>query len=284
MFIRLGYTISFVCDRPTPMMLMLDVHASRRKDVVAELAHRTTPALALTHYFDDFGNRCTRVVAPAGETTFHSDLIVSDSGLPDAVRPELTGTPVEALPAEVLVYLLGSRYCETDRLVCKAWELFSHTPPGWARVQAICDFVHQHIQFGYEHADSKRGAWQGFEDRRGVCRDFAHLAVTLCRCMNIPARYCTGYLGDIGVPKSDAPMDFSAWFEVWLNGAWHTFDARHNTPRIGRVLLATGRDASDVAISNTFGPARLSRFEVWTDETENYAAPFLDAPPLALIA
>jgi transglutaminase-like putative cysteine protease len=173
---------------------------------------------------------------------------------------------VEDLPDEALVFLLGSRYCETDRLSEIAWSLFGKTPLGWSRVQAICDYVHQHIAFGYEHARATRTAWEAFCDRTGVCRDYAHLAVAFCRCMNIPARYCTGYLGDIGVPVSDEPMDFSAWFEAYVGGEWYTFDARNNIPRVGRVLIARGRDAADVAISTTFGPNTLSNFTVWTEE------------------
>jgi transglutaminase-like putative cysteine protease len=192
--------------------------------------------------------------------------MISDSGAPDAVVADATQHAIQDLPDEVLVYLLGSRYCETDRLTQLAWSLFSSTPTGWPRVQAICDYVHDRIEFGYHHADPERSAFAGHADRRGVCRDFAHLAVTLCRCMNIPARYCTGYLGDIGIPPVDAPMDFSAWFEVYLGGHWHTFDARHNTPRIGRILMARGRDATDVALSTIFGPSMLIGFNVVTDE------------------
>jgi transglutaminase-like putative cysteine protease len=174
--------------------------------------------------------------------------------------------PVADLPEETLVFLLGSRYCETDRLSEPAWNLFGNSPPGWGRVQAICDFVHNHIVFGYKHARASKSAWEAFNERAGVCRDYAHLAVAFCRCMNFPARYCTGYLGDIGVPPSADPMDFSGWFEVFLGGRWYTFDARNNVPRIGRVLIARGRDAADVAISSTFGPNTLSSFRVWTDE------------------
>ncbi len=165
-----------------------------------------------------------------------------------------------------MIYLLGSRYCDTDLLSDTAWQLFGGTPPGWARVQAICDHVHERLKFGYEYARPTRTAWDGFHEQLGVCRDFAHLAITLCRCMNIPARYCTGYLGDIGVPPDDTPMDFSAWFEVYLGGAWYTFDARHNAPRIGRILMARGRDATDVALTTTFGRCTLTGFTVHTYE------------------
>ena len=190
---------------------------------------------------------------------------MNDTGEPDRVASGAQQHPVEDLPDDALVFLLGSRYCETERLSEIAWSLFEKTPPGWGRVQAICDYVHQHIAFGYGHARASRTAWEAFCDRTGVCRDYAHLAVAFCRCMNIPARYCTGYLGDIGVPAADAPMDFAAWFEAYVGGDWYTFDARNNIPRIGRVLIARGRDAADVAISTTFGPNTLSGFAVWTD-------------------
>jgi transglutaminase-like putative cysteine protease len=194
---------------------------------------------------------------------------VKDSGQPDPVVPQARQTPVDGLPDETLLFLLGSRYCETDLLSQTAWNLFGQSPPGWNRVQAICDFVHQHISFGYEHARATKTANEAFLERAGVCRDFTHLAITFCRCMNIPARYCTGYLGDIGVPLNDSPMDFSAWFEAYLDGRWYTFDARHNSPRIGRVLIARGRDAADAAISSTFGPSSLKSFKVRTDEVSD---------------
>jgi transglutaminase-like putative cysteine protease len=192
--------------------------------------------------------------------------VVSDTGEPDALAPEMPQCPVEELPDDSLVFLLSSRYCETDQLSDLAWSLFGKTAPGWPRVQAICDYVHDHLCFGYEHARSTRTALQAHHERLGVCRDFAHLAITFCRCMNIPARYCTGYLGDIGVPPDPAPMDFSAWFEAYLGDAWYTFDARHNTRRIGRILMARGRDAADVAISTTFGANQLVGFEVVMEE------------------
>jgi transglutaminase-like putative cysteine protease len=209
---------------------------------------------------------CTRILAPPGRTTLATTFDVYDTGLPDAYAPEAVQHRVEELPDEILTFLLGSRYCETDRLSDTAWSLFGHIEPGWGRVAAICDFVHGHIKFNYQDARATRTAWEGYQERRGVCRDFAHLAVAFCRCMNIPARYCTGYLGDIGVPPPDAPGDFSAWFEAYLGGNWYTFDARHNVPRIGRILMARGRDATDVAISTVFGPSVLSGFTVFTDE------------------
>ena len=224
------------------------------------------PPVPNTAYRDSFGNWCTRIVAPAGRTSVSADAYVNDSGLPDVIARQAQQLLVRDLPEESLLFLLGSRYCETDRLSETAWQLFGHGPTGWDRVQAICDYVHHHITFGYQHARMTRTALEAFHDKTGVCRDYAHLAVTFCRCMNIPARYCTGYLGDIGTPKPWGTMDFAAWFEAYLDGNWYTFDARNNTPRIGRVLIARGRDAADVAISNTFGPNTLASFKVWTDE------------------
>ena len=266
MRIRVGYELVYECPQPTFMILMLNVHYSRVADLEAPDHIITSPKVPISGYRDSFGNWCSRIVAPAGRITVSSSTVVRDSGLPDAVLPQARQTPVEQLPDEALLFLLGSRYCETDRLMDTAWALFGATPAGWPRVQAILDYVHQRITFGYAYANPGKTAFDAHEEQRGVCRDFAHLALTLCRCMNIPARYCTGYLGDIGVPLADAPMDFSGWCEVFLDGQWHTIDARHNTPRIGRVLIARGRDAADVAISTTFGPNRLAGFTVFTDE------------------
>jgi len=266
MQIRAGFEIAYDCKQPTPMLLALSVHPSRIPDIAGP--HRITfdPVVQATDYHDGFGNICTRIVAPPGQLTASTDFVIRDPGAPDPVVPGAVQHAVDELPDDTLVYLLGSRYCDTDRLSDPAWSLFGGAPPGWARVQAICDYAHDRITFGYEHADATRTAWGGHTGQRGVCRDFAHLAITLCRCMNIPARYCTGYLGDIGIPPVDAPMDFSAWFEAYLGGRWHIFDARHNTPRIGRILMARGRDATDVALATTFGPCTLVSFQVMTDE------------------
>jgi transglutaminase-like putative cysteine protease len=264
--IRIGYEIAYECPQPTPMLLVLSVHPSRHADLL--MPHRIVfdPPIASADYRDAFGNICTRILAPAGRLTISCDQIVADPGTPDIVAADAEQHAVERLPDDALVFLLGSRYCETDRLSEAAWALFGSAPPGWQRVQAICDFVHGHISFGYEHARPTKSAWDTYMERAGVCRDFAHLAVALCRCMNIPARYCTGYLGDIGVPLGDTPMDFSAWFEVYLGDRWYTFDARHNHPRIGRIVMARGRDATDVAISTSFGPCLLTGFQVTTDK------------------
>jgi transglutaminase-like putative cysteine protease len=239
---------------------------SRTADIIKPDQLRVSPAVPFTRYLDAFGNVCTRLVAPPGQIEIRTDALVADSGLPDVVEPAARQHEVAELPHDALVFLLASRYCETERLMEAAWSRFGNTPLGWARVQAICDFVHSHVRFGYQHARATKTATDVIIERRGVCRDFAHLAITLCRCMNIPARYCTGYLGDIGVPPEPDPMDFSAWFEVYLGGRWYAFDARHNIPRIGRIVMARGRDAADVAFSTTFGPNVLRRFVVHTDE------------------
>jgi transglutaminase-like putative cysteine protease len=266
MRIRIGFDIALDFPQPTPTLLMLNVHPSRRHDLVAPDALSFAPEIPVATYIDGYGNLCSRIVAPAGRFRVSSDAVIADSGLADKAAPEAREVPIPDLPPEVLIFLLGSRYCETDTLSQTAWDLFGATPRGWARVQAIVDYVHRHLEFGYPHARATRTAGDAYGERRGVCRDFAHLAVTFCRCMNIPARYATGYLGDIGVPPDPAPMDFSAWFEVYLDGGWYSFDARHNRPRIGRVVMAYGRDAADVALTNSFGQHVLAGFEVWTDE------------------
>lgn len=266
MRIRIGYDIVYECPQPTPMILMLNVHYSRVADLEVPDHILTEPALPITAYRDVYGNWCARIVAPLGALRIHTSAVVRDSGRPEPVVPDARQTPVEHLPDDALLFLLASRYCETDRLMETAWKLFGSTPPGWPRVQAICDHVHERVEFGYGFARATKTAFDAHEECKGVCRDFAHLAVTFCRCMNIPARYCTGYLGDIGVPPSDAPMDFSGWFEAYLDGKWYAFDARHNEPRIGRILIARGRDAADVAITTSFGASRLVKFSVVTDE------------------
>ena len=266
MQIRVGFEMEYECPAPTPMILALHIHYSRAPDLVRPDYLMTQPAVPVTAYRDLFGNWCSRLVAPEGRFLLGTDALVNDSGLVDLVAPGAMQVPVEDLPESTLVYLLGSRYCETDLLSDIAWNLFGNGPTGWARVQAICDFVNRHIDFGYPHARRTRSAWEAYNEGKGVCRDYAHLAIAFCRCMNIPARYCTGYLGDIGTPKPWGTMDFAGWMEVWLGDRWYTFDARNNTPRIGRVLIARGRDASDVALASTFGPNTLRRFRVWTDE------------------
>jgi transglutaminase-like putative cysteine protease len=269
MLIRAGYDISIQCDSETPLMALLSVHPSRAKDLRTPAVITSSGSSPLVGSLDWFGNLRTRTIAPAGTLRLASDFVIEDSGLPDEVAPWASEVPIAQLPDEAMTFLLGSRYCETDRLSEMAWALFGGTPRGWSRVQAIVDYVHNRLTFGYQFARATRTAWEAHEERVGVCRDFAHLAVALCRCMNIPARYSTGYLGDIGIPPVAAPMDFSAWFEVFLGGRWFTFDARHNTPRVGRILMARGRDAADCAITTSFGQSRLLNFKVVTDEVKN---------------
>jgi transglutaminase-like putative cysteine protease len=266
MKIRAGFRLGYECAQPTPMLLCLNIHPSRRIDLLTEQVLEFSPPIEAWHYVDGFGNSCSRILAPPGLTEITTAFEIYDTGLPDPVPEEAVQHPIQDLPDDVLVFLLGSRYCDTEKLSDFAWKQFSGIERGWPLVKAITDFVHDHIVFDYQRADHTRTAHGGYLDKTGVCRDYAHLAITLCRCMNIPARYCTGYLGDIGVPRDPAPMDFSAWFEVYLSGHWHTVDARHNRPRIGRILMATGRDATDVALSTSFGPSALKVFEVLTEE------------------
>jgi transglutaminase-like putative cysteine protease len=269
MLIKVGFDLVFDVPAPTPVMFLLYLHPSRLATVRQPEKFAVEPAMKVHEFLDVFGNRCGFVHAPAGKLRFTSDAIVRDSGLPDPYQKDARQHPVEELPAEVLQFLLASRYCEVDRMQDIAWDLFGKLPPGWDKVQAVVDWVHHHIEFGYGHARPTKTAFDVYEEKKGVCRDFMHLTITLLRCLNIPARYATGYLGDIGVPAAPFPMDFSAWLEVYLGGKWWTFDARHNKPRIGRVLMARGRDAVDVALTTSFGPTTLEKFEVWTDEVKD---------------
>ena len=266
MLLKIGYEIVYSLPQPTPMILLVNVHSSRTGDLAAPDWLTTDPYVPVTGYLDGFGNWCSRLTAPAGRIRLSATAAIRDSGLPDPMEDGAGQLPVEGLPDDTLVYLLGSRYCETDMLTAVAWQLFEGTPPGFERVQAICDYVHNHIAFNYQNARSTRSAGDVFQERTGVCRDFAHLAVAFCRCMNIPARYCTGYLSNSGEPVPAPPADFAAWFEAYIGGRWHTFDPRNNKPRIGRVLMARGRDAADVAIVTTFGPNYLESFQVWAEE------------------
>jgi transglutaminase-like putative cysteine protease len=267
MLIRIGYDLVFDLPERTPMLLMLNVHPSRIPSLRGADTITVEPAAPMTAYADAFGNICTRVVASAGPVRLHNDTVVYDDGLPDAVDPTARQHLIEELPPEMIKYLLPSRYCEVDKLKDEAWKLFSEAGDGFSRVEAICAWVHGNVTFGYAFASETKSAADVYLDRKGVCRDFTHLAITFCRCLNIPARYATGYLGEIGVPPAP-PGDFSAWFEVYLGGKWWTRDARHNARRIGRVLMAHGRDAVDVAMTTAFGVATLKQFTVWTDEVE----------------
>ena len=268
MLIRVGYDISFDVPAPTPMVLMLYMHPSRLHTVQQPEAIRVEPYVPINLFTDNFGNTCGRIVAPAGTIRFINDAVVGDTGEPDPIPDGAIQHHIEDLPPDVMPYLLASRYCEVDLLQNIAWQLFNNVPEGWPRVKAIMEWAHNRILFGYNYASSTRTAMGGYNDCVGVCRDYMHLAITLTRCMNIPARYATGYLGDIGIPPVPCPMDFSAWYEVYLGGRWWTLDARHAVPRIGRVLMARGRDATDVALTTAFGVANLKTFKVWTDEVK----------------
>jgi transglutaminase-like putative cysteine protease len=263
--LRIGCELAYRLPGSTPMILMLTTHQSRASDLERPDLIMTTPAVPIESWRDGFGNWCCRLVAPEGVFVLGTDTVIRDHGQPDPVELSAVQHAVEDLPTDTLVYLLGSRYCETDRLSEEAWRLFGDAPQGWGRVQAICDFVHGHVVFGYEHSRPTRTAAETYAEGRGVCRDYAHLAIAFCRAMNIPARYCTGYLSDVGQSPPFGPMDFAAWIEVWLGGAWRMFDPRNNEPRMGRVLIAYGRDASDVPLVHTFGPNTLANFSVWTD-------------------
>ena len=272
MLIRYGYEITLTCTQPTALVCLLSVHEDRKADIRVPETIFTMPEVPTTTYHDLFGNRCRRLVAPAGDLTLWGDATIEDGGKPDEIVASARELAVAELPDESLVYLMGSRYCETDRLSQTAWDMFGKIAPGWGRVQSICDFVHSHIRFDYMQARSTRTAFEAFNEQVGVCRDFAHLALTLCRCLNIPARYVNGHLGDIGVPVVD-PMDFSAWIEVYLDGRWHTFDPRNNVPRVGRIVVARGRDAADIPLINSFGPHLLKSFRVWTYEVTDIPRP-----------
>ncbi|WP_412174791.1 transglutaminase-like domain-containing protein [Albidovulum marisflavi] len=273
---RIGCRLGYRLTHATPLIAMLNVHYSRFGDLERADYLVTQPSVPLESYRDGFGNWCTRMVVPAGDFTLSTDGIFRDAGLPDPTEPDATQHAVEDLPCETLVYLLGSRYCDTDLLSQEAWRLFENTPPGWARVQAICDFVHSAVSFDYTQASATRTASQTLAGRQGVCRDFAHLAIAFCRCMNIPARYCTGYLSDIGETEPYPPGDFAAWMEVFLDGRWWVFDPRNNTRRMGRILIARGRDAADVPLTQTFGSSTLTQFDVWTRDAQDDPA---EAPP-----
>ncbi len=265
MLIRLGYDVELELSKPMMVVALLNVHPSRKADLLEPDEIQVTPGPARGEYLDTFGNRCTRIVALQGSLRLSSSTLIEDSGEPDPVDWNAMQTPLEKLPNETLQFLLASRYCEVDRLSDLAWSLFGNMPPGWSAVQAVCDWVNRHITFDYNTARPTKSAYDVYTERWGVCRDFQHLAISLCRALHIPARYATGYLGVIGV-QVVLPMDFSAWFEVYISGRWWAFDARNNRPRIGRVLMATGRDAADVAMTTTFGVSWLKKFEVVTDE------------------
>ncbi|CAN5449893.1 transglutaminase family protein [soil metagenome] len=267
MLIRIGYDITLNLSVPTSVLFALRVHPSREDDLVAPENFHIDPILPVEEFFDHFGNHCGRISAPAGSVRFTNEAMIRDSGELDPYEPHAVHEDVRDLPLVTLPYILPSRYCEADsELLQLAWDKFGKIKGGWAMVQAVCDYVNDHLTFDYLKARATRSALDAYREKTGVCRDFTHLAITLCRCLNIPARYATGYLGDIGIPPVPCPMDFSAWFEVFLSGRWYTFDARHNTRRIGRIVMARGRDASDCALTTVFGLHTLENFHVVTDE------------------
>jgi transglutaminase-like putative cysteine protease len=273
MRIKFGYELTYSCPQPTPMILMLHVHPSLIHQLIKPDDIRLTPNVPAALYHDGYGNTCTRIEAPAGDIRISTDGILADSGVPEPEFPYVQEQPVSLLPEDTLQYLLGSRFCETEALLADAWRLFGATAPGWSRVQAVCDFAHHHVSSGYQFARPTRTAWDAYSDHQGISRDIVHLAITLCRCLNIPARYCTGYLGEIGTTRASEPStDFATWFEAYLGGAWRTFDPRSNQRRIGRILMARGRDAADVAIATTFGQNRLTSLRVWTHEVAETSA------------
>jgi transglutaminase-like putative cysteine protease len=264
--IHVGCELKFNIPSQIPMLAKLYLHPTEIPKLKVPETLTTHPPIPVEEFRDEFGNRVGRMIVPSGQITIRTNAVVEDSAQPDEVNLAAHQHPVEELPTEVLPYLLSSRYCEVERLYDIAWSLFSHTSPGWERVQTVCDWVHEQIQFGYEHTRITKTAYEVYAERTGVCRDFMHLAVTFCRCLHIPARCAAGYLGDIGIPPQSLPMDISGWFEAYLGGRWYTFDARHNQPRIGRILMVRGRDAVDMALTTAFGKADLDTFQVWTDE------------------
>jgi transglutaminase-like putative cysteine protease len=267
MIIRAGFEAAFDFSKPAAVLLMAYVHPSRASTIRWLQPVTVQPRSDIFQYFDGYGNLCGRTFVPSGRVSFRTDALIEDDGLPDVQVYDAAQHSVQDLPSDVLLFLLASRYCEVDsELRDTAWSLFGHLPAGWPLVQAVCNYVHQHIRFDYMQARANRTALEVYREQVGVCRDYMHLAITFCRSLNIPARYCTGYLGDIGVPRQPDPMDFSAWFEVYLGGRWHAFDARNTMPRIGRILMARGRDAADVALTTSFGVNQLHSFQVWTDE------------------
>lgn len=268
MIIRLGYELAYEFRQPTPMILILGIHSSRVADILIQDNMTTTPSVNVRGFWDAYGNWCSRIIAPQGGIVVSTDALIRDPGLPEPLVTVGRQWAVEELPDEILMYLLGSRYCESDLLNEIAWDLFEQKAAGLERVTAICDYVHGNVTCAYEYAQSTRTAFDTFEEGKGVGRDAAHLAIAFCRCMNIPTRYCTGYLADADMVPAGSPNDFCAWMEAYIDGRWHMFDPQHNVPRAGRVLIARGRDAADVSICSTFGPAALKKFKVWAMEVD----------------
>lgn len=266
MEIKFGYELVFEFPQATPLILMLEVHPSRAGDLLVKDQIVTEPFCPISVYRDSFGNNCSRLIAPEGQLRLSTRAEIQDSGNTDEVVPFAHQQDVENLPSETLRYLLPSRYCDTDLLTDRAWQMFENAPMGWARVQAICDFVHKHMTYDIDTARPTKSASEALDEASGVCRDYAHLAISLCRCMNIPARYCSGYMMHEGGPDEPHEPEFAAWFEALLDGQWYTFDARFNEPQRGRILIARGQDASDVPVMHAFGFSTIVSFDVWAQE------------------
>jgi transglutaminase-like putative cysteine protease len=251
------------------MLMLVRAQPDGEHEILYE-SRWTDPEINVHEYVDGFNNHCWRLTAPGGSLRVRYDALVEASSEPDLVVPDAPLVPVESLPDDTLVFTLASRYIQSDLLSSTAWELFGATPPTWARVQAVCDWVHANVTYIPGSSDPTVTALDVLERRVGVCRDFALLATGFCRALNIPARYTFGYLPDIAVEPPDTPMDFHAWFEAYLGGRWHTFDARHNQPRIGRVVIGRGRDAVDVALATQYGSSQLRSMTVWADEVTTH--------------
>jgi transglutaminase-like putative cysteine protease len=276
--VRVGCDFVYESEVPTPMLVIVRPRTEYNHHLASEF-RSIEPAIPIHEFIDGFGNAVWRLVAPPGVLRLRYDALCDVPADPDPIMPGLPKMPIEALPDDVLVYTLPSRHCQSDLLISDAWDLFGAVEGGWEQAQAVCDWIHTNITYG-KGSTSNTSSWDVYQERRGVCRDFAHMGVTLCRAMNIPARYVCGYLPDIGVEPDPTPMDFHAWFEVFLGGAWRTFDARHNRRRTGRVLIAAGRDAVDVSLATIYGGTRLTRMRVWADEVE--AGYELDRGPAGL--
>lgn len=285
MLILSEFDIQFSLSAPTAMVAILNLHPSLKPqvrsgdDLIVEhlatssygapsFADGPTHVVPSSEYLDSFGNRCTRFLAPAGHLRLSGRNIVDADPNPDPIHEGAQQAAIQDLPSEVLQFLLPSRYCQVDQFGAIAQDLFGSIPPGWDRAVAIRDWVHDRVDFNYNAARPTKTSMDVFTERVGVCRDFQHLAVTLSRCLNLPARYVTGYIGDIRRPYS-GPGDFSAWYQVFLDGQWINLDARHNYPRLGRILMATGRDAADIAITTSFGSAYLNHFYVESNEIDS---------------
>ncbi len=263
--VRVGCEFRYTAEVETAAVFQVQPLTTGPATLLRQSWH-TQPTLSRRAYTDLYGNDCERLTLPVGDTVLRYDALALVSDAVDEVDFTAAQTPAALLPDDTLLYTLGSRYCLPDVLGDEAWRLFGNEKPGYGRVQAICDFVHAHLRFDYGSAAPTSTAADVYAAGCGVCRDYAHLAITFCRALSIPARYVFGYLPDIDVPPVPEPMDFAAWMEVYLGGRWWTFDPRNNAARKGRVLIGRGRDALDVAMVTTYGGPLLVGMEVWAEE------------------